>query len=67
VKRLHKIGDIFVLQINKHEKCVHPVLKMSKNSGEKICAKCGRSIYILSNSENPIHLVISENKKENEQ
>jgi hypothetical protein len=40
---------------------------MSKNSGEKICAKCGRSIYILSNSENPIHLVISENKKENEQ
>jgi hypothetical protein len=65
MKRLHKIGDLIVVQISKHENCVHPVLKMSKNSGEKICAKCGRSIYIISDTTIPVSLLISQNNSNN--
>ncbi len=62
MKRLHKLGDLILLQINKTENCIHPVLTMSQHTGEKVCAMCGRSIYITGDS-NAIDLVISQHKK----
>lgn len=47
--RLYKIRGMIYLKIKPTDKCTHPQLVYQKYTGETICAKCERTIYLAKN------------------
>ncbi|MDF2452909.1 MAG: hypothetical protein K0S26_2413 [Bacteroidota bacterium] len=55
MKQLHKIGNVFILQITNVSECAHRQVRIINDSGDKVCLHCGKKIHdplyagILSN------------------
>jgi hypothetical protein len=50
--RIHKIKGLYILEISKNVNCCHPKLMLEKKTGETICVKCRRTIYMSRKSTN---------------
>ncbi|MES2565295.1 MAG: hypothetical protein V4565_00410 [Bacteroidota bacterium] len=46
MSRLRKINGLYILEISKGANCCHPKLMLEKKTGETICVKCRRTIYM---------------------
>ncbi|MCD6019573.1 MAG: hypothetical protein K0S53_2694 [Bacteroidetes bacterium] len=45
MKQLHKIGNVFVLQITRAAQCAHRDVRIINDSGDKVCLHCGKRIH----------------------
>lgn len=45
MKQLHKIGNVFVLQITRASECAHREVRIINDSGDKVCLHCGKTIH----------------------
>jgi hypothetical protein len=45
MKKLHKIGNVLVLQITRAAECAHREVRILNDSGDRVCLHCGKSIH----------------------
>jgi hypothetical protein len=47
MKQLQEKAKTHVLKLGIHDHCVHPFLRSKRETGERVCVHCGRTIYLV--------------------